>query len=57
MNVSKTAKTVKIKVTQAAEFIWRGLFNSELRINVAPGESRDVRAEMLEKYRILGRTQ
>lgn len=57
MNVSKTAKTVKVKVTKAAEFIWRGLFTNELRINVAPGESKDARAEMRDKYFALGRTQ
>lgn len=57
MNVSKTAKTVKTTATKAAEFIWRSLFNNELRINVAPGESKDARAEMREKYRALGRTQ
>lgn len=57
MNVSKAAKNVKSKVTKAAEFVWKGLFTSDLRINVAPGESKDARSEMREKYRALGRTQ
>lgn len=58
MNASKsvkTAKSVKTKVAQAAAFVWRGLFDTEIRIQVAPGESKDARSEVREKYQYLGR--
>lgn len=58
MNASKsqkTARTVKTQVAKAAEFVWRGLFDTEIRIQTAPGESKDIRSEVREKYQYLGR--
>ena len=43
------------KVAKAAEFVWRGLFDTEMRISISPGQSTDAKADLRDKYQYLGR--